>query len=106
MAVAARGGVRRTKRLKLQVFRFVVFVLAAVFFLVPILAMLEFSTRGNSGQRTLEYWQSIFQYPDLVDYNFGPAPDAAINASLELALITAVVMLALLVPTMVWVRLK
>jgi putative spermidine/putrescine transport system permease protein len=95
-----------SRRVKLQVFRIVVFSLAAVFFLIPIFAMLEFSTRGIHGERTLEYWQSIFSYPALFDFNFGPAPDAAIDASLELALITSVAMLVLLVPTMVWVRLK
>jgi len=96
MAVAARS-IHRTRRLKLQAFRTVVFVAAAVFFLVPIGAMVEFSTRGNSGQRTLEYWKEILAYPDMVQ---------AIVASLELAAITSVVMLVLLVPTMVWVRLK
>ena len=96
MAVAARS-LHRTRRLKLQAFRTVVFVAAAVFFLVPIGAMVEFSTRGNTGQRTLEYWKEIVAYPDMVQ---------AIVASLELAAITSVVMLVLLVPTMVWVRLK
>ena len=105
MAVARRG-YQRNRWLKLQAFRYIVFTLAALYFLIPLIAMLEFSTRGNNGQRTLEYWQSIFQYPDLVDWNFGPAPDAALNASLELALLTSVAMLVLLVPTMVWVRLK
>ena len=105
MAVAARS-VHRTRRIRLQVFRYTVFAAAAVFFLVPIGAMFEFSTRGNSGERTLVYWQSIINYPDLIDFNFGLVPDAAINASLELALITSVLMLVLLVPTMVWVRLK
>ena len=105
MAVARRG-VHRNRWLKLQVFRYTMFAFAAVFFLIPLIAMVEFSTRGNSGERTLEYWKEIFTYPDLVNFNFGPAPDAAINASLELALITSVVMLVLLVPTMVWVRLK
>jgi putative spermidine/putrescine transport system permease protein len=59
--------------------------------------MFEFSTRANDGSRTLLYWQSITQYPDLVD---------SIIASLQLAVITSVAMLVLLVPTMVWVRLK
>ncbi len=105
MAVARRG-YQRNRWLKLQAFRYIVFAVAALYFLVPLIAMFEFSTRGNNGQRTLEYWQSIFQYPDLVDWNFGPAPDAAVNASLELALVTSIAMLVLLVPTMVWVRLK
>jgi len=102
----ARRGVHRSRWIKLQIFRYVVLALAAVFFLVPLIAMFEFSTRANAGGRTLEYWKSIFAYPDLVNFNLGPAPDAAIDASLELALITSLVMLVLLVPTMVWVRLK
>ena len=102
----ARRGVHRSRYIKLQLFRGIVFLVAGVFFLVPMVAMLEFSTRANDGSRTLEYWKEIFQYPDLIDWNFGPAPDAALNASLELALITSVAMLVLLVPTMVWVRLK
>ena len=105
MALARRSAIRK-RWIRLQVFRYVVLALSAVFFLVPLGAMFEFSTRGISGQRTLDYWRSIFKYPDLVNFNFGPAPDAAINASLELALITALAMLVLLVPTMVWVRLK
>ena len=95
---AVRRGVQGTRRLKLQVFRIIVFVAAGLFFLVPIGAMVEFSTRGVGDQpRTLAAWQSIGTYPDLVD---------AITASLELAAITTIAMLVLLVPTMVWVRLK
>ena len=97
MAAVTRG-IQQTRRIKLQAFRAVVFVAAGIFFLVPIGAMFEFSTRGAGDQpRTLAAWQSIGTYPDLV---------AAITASLELAAITTVAMLVLLVPTMVWVRLK
>jgi putative spermidine/putrescine transport system permease protein len=90
---------RRSGRLKLQVFRGVVFVVFGAFFLIPILAMFEFSTRGNTltAPRTMSAWASIFTYPDLV---------GAIIASLELAAITAVGMLFLLLPTMIWVRLR
>lgn len=105
MAVARRG-VHRTRWIRLQVFRYATFAIAAVFFLVPLYAMVEFSTRGNNGARTLDYWKAIFTYPELIDWNFGPAPDASVNSSLELALVTSVAMLVLLVPTMVWVRLK
>jgi putative spermidine/putrescine transport system permease protein len=61
--------------------------------------MVEFSTRGDgiNAPRTLVNWTSIVTYPDLIQ---------AITASLELAAITAVAMLFLLVPTMVWVRLR
>jgi hypothetical protein len=47
MAVTRRG-VHRTRWLRLQVFRYVVLFLAAVFFLVPLLSMLDFSTRTYS----------------------------------------------------------
>ena len=88
----------RNRRLKLQIFRVVVFLVFGAFFLVPIGAMFEFSTRGNGdAPRTLVAWQTIFQTPDLV---------AAILASLVLAVITSVAMLVLLVPTMIWVRLR
>jgi len=89
----------RTRRLKLQVFRVIVFLVLGAFFLVPIGAMFEFSTRGSgeNAPRTLAAWQTIFQTPDLV---------AAILASLALAVITSAGMLLLLVPTMIWVRLR
>jgi putative spermidine/putrescine transport system permease protein len=88
----------RNRRLKLQVFRVVVFLIFGAFFLIPIGAMFEFSTRGNGdAPRTLAAWQTIFQTPDLV---------AAILASLALAVITSAGMLLLLVPTMIWVRLR
>jgi putative spermidine/putrescine transport system permease protein len=89
----------RSRRSKLQVFRVVVFLVMGAFFLVPIAAMFEFSTRGNSvtAPRTMEAWTNILKTPDLVD---------AITASLELAAITSIAMLVLLIPTMVWVRLR
>lgn len=87
----------RSRRRKLRVFRVVVFVLMGVFFLGPIGMMFEFSTRGTGTNRTLDTWATIAQYPDL---------EAGIIASLELAAITSVAMLILLVPTMIWVRLR
>ena len=89
----------RSRRLKLNVFRATVFLVMGAFFLVPIGAMMEFSTRGRSdtGPRTMQAWTNIIQTPDLV---------GAIIASLELAAITSIAMLVLLLPTMVWVRLR
>jgi putative spermidine/putrescine transport system permease protein len=89
----------RARRLKLQIFRTIVLVIAGAFFLVPIGAMFEFSTRGNSvnAPRTMVAWTNIVNTPDLVD---------AIITSLELAAITSIAMLVLLLPTMVWVRLR
>jgi len=89
----------RSRRRRLQIFRIVVFVVLGAFFLGPIGAMFEFSTRGNSvnAPRTLSAWTAIGTTPGLGD---------AIIASLELAAITSVVMLVLVLPTMVWVRLR
>jgi putative spermidine/putrescine transport system permease protein len=97
--MAAVSSFQRSRRLKMQVFRTVVFAAAGIFFLVPLYAMFEFTTRGNSlsAPRNLEAWKSITTYPDLT---------AAIVASLQLAAITSIAMLVLLVPTMVWVRLR
>ncbi|WP_104431324.1 ABC transporter permease subunit [Kineococcus xinjiangensis] len=71
----------------------------AAFFGIPLLALVEFSTRerGAGGGRTLEAWKAIPQYPGLPE---------AIVASLQLAALTSVGALFLLVPTMVWVRLR
>ena len=70
----------------------------ALFFLVPLLAMLDFSTRRiGGGGRTWQAWQNLVENDQLYH---------AIVISLLLAASTVVVMLALLVPTMIWVRLR
>src|ERR1700688_1513723 len=90
---------QRSRRLKLRIFRWVVLVLVCVFFLAPLGAIFEFSTRGNSinAPRTLDGWVQVGQTPGLVK---------GIIVSLELAVITPIAMLVLLLPTMVWVRLR
>ncbi len=70
-----------------------------LFFAAPLLAMADFSTRdllGGSG-RTLQAWRNLMQDDQLF---------SAITISLLLAAVTVVVMLAVLVPTMIWVRLR
>lgn len=88
-----------SRRFKLQVFRWAVFIGCGLFFLVPLGAMFEFSTRANTenGPRTLDAWARIPSTPELAN---------AITVSLELAVITSVMMLVLVLPTMVWVRLR
>jgi putative spermidine/putrescine transport system permease protein len=80
-----------------RVVRVVLLGLFAVFFFGPLLAMLDFSTRGTAGGRTWEAWANLVKDPDL---------NAAIVTSLLLALFTVVLSLVLLVPTMIWVRLR
>lgn len=80
-----------------RIVRVVLLGLFAVFFFGPLLAMLDFSTRGVAGERTWDAWANLVKNPEL---------NAAIVNSLLLALFTVVLMLVLLVPTMIWVRLR
>lgn len=103
-AVGPRGAqLRRQTLLR----RTLLGVVGAVFAL-PLLAMLEFTTRSDpasaSGGRSLATWRTLADLPGLQrDY-----PDlwTGLVTSLELAALTAVLVLVLLVPTMVWVRLR
>jgi putative spermidine/putrescine transport system permease protein len=81
-----------------RVTRWLLLVLFGLYFLVPLLSMLDFSTRnvGGSG-RTGAAWASIVQDSQI---------RSAIVTSLLLAFFTVVLMLVLLVPTMIWVRLR
>jgi len=66
---AVTASFQRSRRARLQAFRYVVLIAAAIFFLVPLLAMFEFSTRSGNDfntPRTLTYWRQIFDFPDLV----------------------------------------
>ena len=81
-----------------RLFRGAVLLVLGTFFLLPLFAMLEFSTRGGlEGGRDLSAWRAIGDDPQLVD---------AIITSLQLAVLTSVLMLVLLLPTMVWVHLR
>ena len=79
--------------------RVAILVLVFGYLILPLFAMLEFSTRGDYDPATGGYFRSlasyaaIFSYPDLVD---------GIINSLEIAVLTVFGMLLLLVPTMVW----
>jgi putative spermidine/putrescine transport system permease protein len=84
----------RTRR---PLFGWIVLVVVGIYLLLPLLAMVEFSTRGIGASRSLEAWAGIGEDSDLID---------GILASLQLALLTVVGMLVLLVPTMVWVQLR
>jgi putative spermidine/putrescine transport system permease protein len=89
---------QRAAHARLVAFRVVVLGLVGLFFVVPLLSMLDFSTRDFLGEgRTGAAWTSLVTDPQLT---------GAIVTSLVLAVLTVVLMLALLVPTMIWVRLR
>jgi putative spermidine/putrescine transport system permease protein len=93
-----QGGMQARRRRKLNLFRYAAFTLFGLFFLLPFLAMVRFSLEGSKpGTWSLSAWTQIASYPDLL---------GAVEITLELAVITCAVMLLLLVPTMIWVRLR
>jgi putative spermidine/putrescine transport system permease protein len=83
----------RSRRSGASLARAVILVIIIGFLLVPLLSMVEFSTRGDYGARSLDAYAQIFSYPNMVD---------GILTSLEIAVLTVLGMLILLVPTMVW----
>ncbi|HUA27476.1 MAG TPA: ABC transporter permease subunit [Streptosporangiaceae bacterium] len=94
-------GMQAGRRKRLNAFRYVVFTLFAAFFLLPLLAMLRFSFEGS----TLGTW-SVAAWKQIVSYQGPPPLISSVEISLELGLLTSVVTLALLVPTMIWIRLR
>jgi putative spermidine/putrescine transport system permease protein len=82
---------------KQRVLRTIVLLVLGVYFVLPLIAMAEFSTRGKGGSRSLESWTSIVDDEGLME--------ALVN-SLLLSVTSAVLMLVLLVPTMAWIRLR
>ena len=86
------GGRKRGSRRQLSV-RIAILVLILGYLVLPLFAMLEFSTRGDYGSRTLDAYAAILNDQDLVD---------GITTSLQIAVLTVLGMLVLLVPTMVW----
>jgi putative spermidine/putrescine transport system permease protein len=96
-AITPRG-MKAGRRRRLNLFRYVVFTLFGLFFLLPFLAMVRFSLEGAKlGTWSFSAWTQIGSYPGLL---------SAVEITLELAVISCVVMLVLLVPTMIWVQLR
>ena len=95
---------RRQGRRRQRLFRWIVVVVLGGYFLLPLLAMLEFTTRGAGGRLSLDTWRQFFDWAELGE----KYPDlwAGMKASFGLALLTVLLMLVLLVPTVIWVRLR
>ena len=92
------AGVIARRRGRQRAFRWAVLLVLGVFFLLPMVAMVEFSTRDDRTWPLLADWPRLSAtYPQLAE---------GIVASLLQAALTALLMLVLLVPTAVWVRLR
>lgn len=90
-----RRAARRDRRH--GVTRWAIIVLIGGYLLLPLIAMLDFSTRGNDGGRSLDAWIAIGGNKNLI---------AAIAVSLGTAVLTVLGMLLLLIPTMTWTILR
>lgn len=81
-----------------RLIRATLWVIFGVFFLFPLYAMADFSTRNLvAGGRTLRAWANLIADDALYQ---------AIVVSLLLAVFTVLAMLVILLPTMIWVRLR
>jgi putative spermidine/putrescine transport system permease protein len=93
-----RAGLQRRRRRRLNLFRWIVLTIFSLFFLLPLLAMIRFSLEGTQlGTWSVTAWKQIPSFPGLL---------SAVEISLELAVLTCVLVLVLLVPTMIWIRLR
>jgi putative spermidine/putrescine transport system permease protein len=94
----AKASARPPKRhMRRSTARWAILILVGGWLLLPLLAMLEFATRGPDGSRSLDNFVAIGDNDNLV---------AAIITSLEIAVLTVVGMLVLLIPTMTWTYLR
>lgn len=89
------AGARRRGRPR--IWRVTIFVLAAIFFLVPLLAAFKYSLQEASGS------YGFANYGEIIN---NPAVRSPLVTSLEIAAICAAVVILLMLPTVVWVRLK
>jgi putative spermidine/putrescine transport system permease protein len=80
-----------------NMWRWAIITFVAFYLLTPIFAMLEFSTRGAPGERSIEAWAAIPTFPKLLE---------SIFTSLQLAIITILAVVFILVPTMIWVHIR
>ena len=97
------SGMQARRRRRLNLFRYVVFTVFGVFFVLPLLALARFSLEGSK----LGTW-SLLAWRQITDFQSSGIPPlvSSIEITLELAVITCAVMLVLLVPTMIWVQLR
>ena len=93
------AGVIARRRRRQRVLRWVVLAVLGAFFVLPLVAMVEFTTRGDQGT-----WRLLVDWPRLSETY--PALADGIVASLGQAVLTTLLMLVLLVPTAIWVRLR
>jgi putative spermidine/putrescine transport system permease protein len=95
---------RAAARRKQTIVRWVVLILVAIFMVLPLAGLIDFSTRLINGKRVLTSWATVFNLTKLE----AAAPDlvAGFKVTIALCLLTAALTVLLLVPTMTWIRLR
>jgi putative spermidine/putrescine transport system permease protein len=89
-----KGSGRRRRASRGQtIARIAILILVLGYLILPLFAMLEFSTRGTYGSRSLDAYAAILGNQNVVD---------GVTTSLQIAVLTVLGMLVLLVPTMIW----
>lgn len=91
------AGVRARRRGRPRVWRVTIFVLAAIFFVGPLLAAFKFSLLQDNGHYGFANYGQILS---------NSAVRSSLTTSLEIAVITAAIVVILMLPTIVWVRLR
>lgn len=92
------------RRHRSTLLRWMVVGVCAAFFVIPLIAMLDFSTRTLAGTRTGKAWSTLLDVGAL-STSYRPLWDG-LQTSLVLVVLTVLIMVVLLVPTMTWIRLR
>ena len=87
----------KRRRGRPRMWRVVIFALAAIFFLVPLGAAFKYSVQQDKGGYGFANYGAIIHNPQV---------RSPLVTSLEIAVITAAIVILLMLPTVVWVRLK
>jgi putative spermidine/putrescine transport system permease protein len=99
-----RRGLHGRRRRRLNLFRYIVFTLYGAFFVLPLLALLRMSLEPAAGEGgwSLAAWKQIVSYSVVGT----PSLISRVAVTLELGVVTAAAVLVLLVPTMIWIKLR
>ncbi|GAA2018215.1 ABC transporter permease subunit [Nakamurella flavida] len=98
------GRRRLGRRGRAALLRWAVLTPVLAFFLIPLIAMLDFSTRTLGGKRTGKAWAALVD-PEQLSSRYRPLWDGLLSSAV-LVVLTVVLMAVLLVPTMIWVRMR
>lgn len=90
----------KKNRIGFRIWRYFILTSISIFLLIPIIAMLDVSTKpfgGGTAHRTLRAWRVIPSQESLIQ---------AISTSMFMAIVVMVLIFVLIVPTVIWVHLK